>query len=207
MIDDITACSNLEVFEYQHDNNAIWGESYIDFYPFLFYNASSMQKHSLRELRLNNKGEFRPVDIDDEGDLNTFGYLIEFHQLRELRIPTRTLLQFGSNDQPRVSLLEILPPSLEYLNLAYCREEDFDIIIRNLRSMLAKREKQFLNLKRLEIGPDVLEMNPGAEYYHSTNFAVPESTQQSFASIQLVCREMGIQFGFRKDGDCTIRNW
>lgn len=206
MADYITSCANLEIFDYQHDNKAIWGESYIEFYPLLFYSALSTQKHSLRELRLNNHGENYPVSLDDdERDLKGFGSLTEFHQLRELQIPLHTLLQFDSNNQPKASLLEILPRSLEYLNLAVCREEEFDGVIKNLRGMLAQREERFPNLKKLEVHPYVLEMIPGATIPHSTNFAVPVSTQQLFAPIEIACRDMGIQFGFRKDGNCTIR--
>jgi hypothetical protein len=207
MADFINSCANLEIFDYQHDNKAIWGESYLDFRPFQFYNALCSQQHSLRELRLNHRGEQYSEGMDDEneGDWEGFGSLAGFHRLRELQIPLRTLLQFGSTDQPKVSLVEVLPPSLEHLNLATCRDHDFDIVIKNLRGVLAHREERFPNLKRLEVQPDVLEVVSGAPGPYSRDFVVTEFTQQSFAPVGIACRAMGIQFGFSKDGVCLIR--
>ncbi|KAJ5607995.1 hypothetical protein N7537_004614 [Penicillium hordei] len=199
----IISCANLEIFDYQHDNKSIWGEVYTDFYPLLFYNALCSQKHSLRELRLNNNGETGESGFDEDTEgFNGFGSLAEFHQLRELRMPLRTVLQFGSSDRPKVSLLEVLPPSLEFLNLAHYHEEDFEIVSKNLETMLAQRER-LPNLKRIEIQPYTLVMTAGA-ILHSTNFRVQESTQQSFLPFEMACHEMGIQFGFSKEGNCGL---
>lgn len=199
----IISCANLEILDYQHDNKSIWGEVYTDFCPLLFYNALCSQKHSLRELRLNNNGEIGEGRFDeDTEEFNGFGSLAEFHQLRELRIPLRTLLQFGSSNRPKVSLLEVLPSSLEFLNLAHYHEEDFDIVNKNLQTVLSQRER-LPNLKRIEIQPYTLMMTAGA-IVHSTNFRVQESTQQSFLPFDMACREMGIQFGFSKEGCCSF---
>jgi hypothetical protein len=197
MADFIRSCANLEIFEYQHDNKAIWGESYSDFRPLLFYNALCSQKHTLRELRLNNRGENMPAGFDDEydGRWDGFGSLAEFHRLRELQIPFFTLVQFGTTNQPKASLVEVLPPSLEYLNLSYCGDGDFDIVIKNIRGLLAQRE-QFPNLKKLEVKPDF--MVKIVETYGE--FRVPTSTQESFAPIGIMCRELGIDFGFNMHG-------
>lgn len=199
----IISCANLEILDYQHDNKSIWGEVYTDFCPLLFYNALCSQKHSLRELRLNNNGEIGEGRFDeDTEEFNGFGSLAEFHLLRELRIPLRTLLQFGSSNRPKVSLLEVLPSSLEFLNLAHYHEEDFDIVNKNLQTVLSQRER-LPNLKRIEIQPYTLMMTAGA-IVHSTNFRVQESTQQSFLPFDMACREMGIQFGFSKEGCCSF---
>ncbi|KOS39991.1 hypothetical protein ACN38_g9145 [Penicillium nordicum] len=199
----IISCANLEIFDYQHDNKSIWGEVYKEFCPLLFYNALCSQKHSLRELRLNNNGETGDSGFDeDTEEFNGFGSLAEFHQLRELRMPLRTLLQFGSSDQPKVSLLEVLPPSLELLNLAHYHEEDFEIVNKNLQAMLAQRGR-LPNLKRIEIQPYTLVMTAGA-IVHSANFRVQESTQQSFLPFDMASREMGIQFGYSKEGSCSL---
>ncbi|KAJ5968829.1 hypothetical protein N7501_005077 [Penicillium viridicatum] len=199
----IISCANLEIFDYQHENKCIWGEVYTDFCPLLFYNALCSQKHSLRELRLNNNGETGDSGFgEDTEEFNGFGSLAEFRQLRELRMPLRTLLQFGSSDRPKVSLLEVLPPSLEFLNLAHYHEEDFDIVNKNLQTTLAQRER-LPNLKRIEIQPYTLVMTKGA-IIHSTNFRVQESTQQSFLPFDMACREMGIQFGFSTEGYCSL---
>jgi hypothetical protein len=205
MTDFIHSCANLEIFDYQHDNKAIWGGSYLDFRPLLFYRALCSHRHTLRELRLNNQGENHPMrdsddDSDDDSDENDgrwdgFGSLADFHQLRELQIPFRTLLQFGNTDQPGVSLVEVLPSGLEYLHLAYCDEKDFEVVIKDLRTLLAQREK-FPNIKKLEVKPVRVERGQGT----SSEVRVPASTQERFAPIAMICRELGIDFGFNTRG-------
>ncbi|KAJ5497164.1 hypothetical protein N7463_009151 [Penicillium fimorum] len=197
MADFIHSCANLEIFDYQHDNKAIWGEIYLDIRPLLFYRALYSHRHSLRELRLNNQGEDESIGFDEgnDGRWNGFGSLAEFHQLRELQIPFCTLLQFGTTNQPRVSLVEILPSSLEYLNLSYCDDENFDLVIKNLSALLARRE-QFPNIKKLEVKPLFVERIQGV----LGEFRVPASTQQRFAPIGMICRELGIDFGFNMHG-------
>lgn len=180
--DWITSCAALEVFSYQHDNKAIWGESYLDFRPLLFYNALCSQKRSLRKLRLNNNGDNCDTGCDDESEhLKGFGSLVEFHQLRELHIPLRTLLQFGSSDSANVSLVEVLPPTLEILGLGDCHEQDFKIAIENLQSLLAQREL-FPNIKKIQVQPDHSQMM--------------ETTLQYFAPFEVVCQERGIVLSF-----------
>ncbi|CAG8424256.1 unnamed protein product [Penicillium salamii] len=140
--DYITSCANLEVLDYQHERDARGGTIYVDFRPILFYNALCSQKHSLRELRLNNNGKFNnePSWDDEPGEFDGFGSLAEFHQLCELQIGVRTILQYRSGEQPKVSLLDILPSSLEVLGLAHCYEKDYGAVIENLQTLLAHRE-------------------------------------------------------------------
>lgn len=206
MIDYITSCANLEIFDYQHDNKAIWGEIYLNFRPLAFYTALYTQRHSLRVLRLNNNGEIRGEDdwaADDEIDYTAFGSLVEFQQLRELRMPLHTLLQFGPNDHPAVSLLEVLPPSLEHLQLAgYC-VEDFDLVMSNLQSMLGQRQERFPNLKRLEIQPVIIEQDYSVRAPYAA-FRIPQSIKQAFALLKMQCDDLGIQFDFTRDGHHEI---
>ncbi|KAJ5166414.1 uncharacterized protein N7482_005195 [Penicillium canariense] len=205
MADYITSCANLEVFNYQHQNQAVWGEAYCNFHPLAFYPALYTQRHSLRVLRLNNNGEIYGLDrfVDDQDtEYSGFGSLAEFSQLRELRMLLRTLLQFGSNDQPAVSLLDVLPSSLEHLQLAgYC-VEDFDVVLGNLQGMLAQRTERFPNLRRLEIQPVILERLASASFIGKdwSPYDIPKSVKQAFAPIKLACDELGIAFGFTKDG-------
>ncbi|CAG8422205.1 unnamed protein product [Penicillium salamii] len=141
-INYITSCANLEVLDYQHERDARGGTIYVDFRPILFYNALCSQKLSLRELRLNNNGKFKnePSWDDEPGEFDGFGSLVEFHQLCELQIGVRTILQYRSGEQPKVSLLDILPSSLEVLGLAHCYEKDYGAVIENLQTLLAHRE-------------------------------------------------------------------
>lgn len=197
MTDFIHSCANLEIFDYQHDNKAIWAESYLDFRPLLFYRALCSHRHTPRELRLNDQGENHPMRDSDENDgrWDGFGSLADFHQLRELQIPFRTLLQFGTTDQPGVSLVKVLPSSLEYLHLAYCDEKDFEVVIKDLRTLLAQRER-FPNIKKLEVKPTRMEQGQGTW----SRVRVPESTQERFAPIEMICRWLGIDFGFNVRG-------
>ncbi|KAJ5745728.1 hypothetical protein N7520_010910 [Penicillium odoratum] len=201
MIDYIKSCANLEFLEYQHDNKAIWGELYFNFRPSEFYTALFTQRHSLRVLRLNNNGEIEgddEWDSDDGKDYTGFGSLVEFQQLRELRMPLRTLLQFGQNDHPTVSLLEVLPPSLEHLQLAGYRDEEFDLIMKNMQLMLRQRQKRFPNLKRIEIQPVVMERDYSVLTYPALK--IPQFVKQAFAPLKMQCDDLAIHFDFTKDG-------
>jgi hypothetical protein len=209
MADFIISCANLEVFDYQHDNTAIWNEPRIDFHPRLFYEALCTQKHSLRELRLNNIGEtdFLDDDSDEAGIFDGFGSLADFHQLRELRMPLCTLFQFDEDGRPKVSLSKILPPSLEYLQLTEYEEEDFDVVMENLGDVIAQREERFPNLEKLEIQPWIMEIKTEIEIpeegvtYDPADTEVPVSVKEAFAPFKAACEEMGISFAFSKYGD------
>lgn len=201
-------CKGLESFEFQHDDQAIWGESFCPFRPGQFYTSLSTQKHSLREIRLNNQGTHPwdpEVDFDEDLELGTFGSMMEFHQLRELRIPWATLLQVDSRNQPTASFSEILPASLEYLSLADCRKEHFTMIIEALRDLLKHREKRFASLRILEIQPYTVYRKPGANYVLWADcLGVPQSTIDMFAAVEIECQKMGIHFRFCQDGTHEI---
>ncbi|KAJ5281666.1 hypothetical protein N7478_007038 [Penicillium angulare] len=203
MADYITSCANLEIFDYDHDNKAVWGEIYLIFHPGAFYAALVTQKHSLRELRLSDHGETEPENCDDYDDydegnehFNLFGSLTEFHQLRELCIPVRTLLQFGLGDTPRVSLPDILPPNLEYLDLYQCLDKDFDVVMADLKRVVAQRTERFPNLTKLYIRLLNLEKIPRPINWWS--FEIPVSTHQAFATLTEICNQSGIDFRLRK---------
>ncbi|KAJ5653684.1 hypothetical protein N7490_000687 [Penicillium lividum] len=205
MIHYITSCVNLEFLEYQHDNKAIWGELYLNFRPSEFYTALLTQRHSLRVLRLNNNGEIKGEDdwdSDDGKDYTGFGSLVEFQQLRELRMPLRTLLQFGQNDHPAVTLLEVLPPTLEHLQLAGYRDVEFDLVMENIQPMLWQRQERFPNLKRIEIQPVVMERDYSVLAYPALK--IPQFVKQAFAPLKMQCDDLGIQFDFTKDGHHEI---
>ncbi|KAJ5893713.1 hypothetical protein N7495_005404 [Penicillium taxi] len=202
----VKACANLKVFNYQHQNQAVWGAEYYDFRPLKFYKALCIQKQNLQEIRLNNNGEIDGNGDNDDGiDYSGFGSLADFHQLHELRMPLRTLLQFGLSDRPSVSLPDVLPSSLEYLQLAGYYEEDFNVAIENLRSMLAQRKKRFPNLKRIEVQPVYMEQTPDTKIPHWMHYEIPESVKQAFAPFKVACDEQGIKFALTKEGEHRIR--
>ncbi|KAJ5113259.1 hypothetical protein N7456_001793 [Penicillium angulare] len=200
MADYITSCANLEVFNYQHDNKAVWGELYLTFQPGAFYAALVTQKHSLRKLWLSDGGETDAEDCDDydeEGNVhfNRFGSLTEFCQLQELSIPVRTLLEFGHGDTPRVSLPDILPESLEYLFLFDYLDEDFEVVSANLKRVVEQRTKRFPNLTKLYLQPSKLEK---ITLTHHWKFEIYASVQQAFAPLMEICNRSGIDFRLRK---------
>ncbi|RAL08077.1 uncharacterized protein BO97DRAFT_399005 [Aspergillus homomorphus CBS 101889] len=208
MNDFIAACANLEVFEYQHDDKAVWAESYVGFRPRAFYNALCTQKHSLRELRLNNTGESHSDDIDSEDDdgsvaWDDFGSLADFGQLRELHIPVRTLLQIGPHNRPPCSLDRVLPPNLELLNLAYYYQEDFGIVIENLHSLLKHKEHRFCNLREIQVQPYCVLLKPGA-IPHWSNFIIPDLVQKGFTPFKEECNRLGVDFNFTKHGNHRV---
>ncbi|KAJ5909048.1 hypothetical protein N7495_001730 [Penicillium taxi] len=209
MAEYIEACANLEVFNYQHQVQAIWGEAYHRFRPLAFYKPLLNQKNSLRVLRLDNIGESDPdfeVEYDIDLDYVSFGSLTEFRVLRELRIPLRTLLQYDSNNRPAVSLLKVLPSSIQILQLAKVCEEDLKVLVENLREVLARREDRFPNLNRLEIQPRLLEKDPSRVVYNPHwecswhVLKIPISFKEAFAPIQLLCDSIGIEFEFNEQG-------
>ncbi|CAI7643185.1 unnamed protein product [Penicillium pancosmium] len=205
----VKLCQALESFEFQHDDQAIWGESFYPFRPGAFYTSLSTQKNSLRVIRLNNRGEhpwyFDPDDFDEGFKLGTFGSMTDFHQLRELQIPWATLLQADSREKPTVRASDILPASLEHLHLADCREKDFSVIIEVLRDVLKLREKRFSNLKILEVQPKQLYRKPPGNYVWWVDcVGVPQSTIDTFASVEIECQEKGIEFRFNKNGTHRI---
>ncbi|GLA44281.1 hypothetical protein AnigIFM63309_002867 [Aspergillus niger] len=164
MADFVTSCANLEKFKYQHSNQVIWGERYMNFRPRAFYSALCTQKHSLQVLHLNDGGETQQSldDDDDDGDddddasvplTDWFGSLADFTKLWDLRIPASTLLNFHlSDDQPKVSSLkEILPFSLKWLCLSHYEDSLREQVISNLLEVVACRKEKFPYLEEVEI--------------------------------------------------------
>ncbi|KAJ6093038.1 hypothetical protein N7486_008327 [Penicillium sp. IBT 16267x] len=196
MYDYITACASLETFEYQHDNTAIWGQYSLSFQPGAFYTALLTQKQSLRELRLNDNGDNKTDGCDNELDkddyFNRFGSLVEFNQLRELRIPVRTLLEFGHGDRPEVSLPDVLPSGLEYLHLADYHREDFDVVMADLKRVVTQRTERFSNLTKIRLQSSGLERVPRSP--SGWRVGVPLILQQAFEPLTELCREAGIDF-------------
>ncbi|GFN11671.1 hypothetical protein AtubIFM56815_009212 [Aspergillus tubingensis] len=159
MADFITSCANLENFKFQHSNQVIWGERYMNFRPRAFYSALSTQKHSLQVLHLNDRGETGSSGFDEDvedGDpppIDWFGPMVDFTKLWDLRIPVATLLNFHlSDDRPRVSSLkEILPPSLKYLAVTHFESSQTDQVMSNMLEVVACRKEKFPHLEEVEI--------------------------------------------------------
>ncbi|KAJ5913614.1 hypothetical protein N7504_002497 [Penicillium tannophilum] len=180
MADYITACGNLEILEYQHCNDTPPG-------------------HLLRVLRLNDSGQSMAwgcADAFDNEEFNQFGSLTEFHHLRELRISVRTLLQFGHGDHPTVSLSTVLPWSLECLYLSHYWDDDFDVVVANLTSVVTQRAERFSSLTKVRIQSSDVERVPRAE--GGWKLELPESIHQIFAPLAEIFLEAGIDFGLCK---------
>ncbi|KAG2417094.1 hypothetical protein HFD88_008312 [Aspergillus terreus] len=217
MIEYVSSCANLEYFEYQHSNAANHGDVWLDFRPRRFHIALSTQKHSLRVLRLNDRGSTKGVDdlgMEDEGiysgddvDIEPwFGSLVDFTELRELRIPVRNLLQ--SDYRHRGSSLEdILPRSLEYLSLAKTDQAEFDIVEPQLRSLLALRSKCFPALRKLVIQLYQMELIPGKELRSANNEGncrVPHRTKEVLEEVRKTCGTEGVEFSFAHYGQYQV---
>ncbi|PYH91905.1 hypothetical protein BO71DRAFT_400979 [Aspergillus ellipticus CBS 707.79] len=194
MAEYITACANLECFDYQHCHQAIWSSSNIEFRPRTFYRALTTQKHSLQVLHLNDRGEHENLDIgadddsDDETDdfaENFFGSLAGFSKLWDLRIPVANLLSFHL-DPSVTSLKEILPPGLKLLHLADFNITQLSLLLSNLLDVVASRGEMFPLLERLEIQTNLVELVPQPEGPSWT-------LTQAFTPLSEACEAAGIQ--------------
>ena len=270
----ITYCANLEIFEYQHEKIkkvvTMPGHVSPGFKSHNIWKALVTQKHSLRELRLNDRGDIDTNDYDYEpegegyyesdfsetdsihggdtvqrrytmediermlasdsidtdssdsdtsdGDFagsndtlsveednihpNKFGSLAEFCQLRELRIPTSTIFQYDLDGKPAVSLIDVLPPSLEYLHLSHCEVQDFSMMRDELYRMVEYRTKRFPNLRRLCIRPFLVkELQPTAVVTLKEIRQIMGSctlAQKFFAEFADVCHDVGVHFWVSK---------
>jgi hypothetical protein len=216
MIEYISACANLEYFEYQHSNAANHGDVWLDFRPRRFHTSLLTQKHSLRVLRLNDCGVTKGVEdigFEDEGiysgdDVEIepwFGSLIDFTELRELRIPVRNLLDLKRRNRgPGFSLEATLPCSLEYLCLARTDQAEFDTLEPQLRRLLALQGKSFPALRKLVIQLYQMELIPGIEPsspIDKRNCRVPQSTKDAFEEVRRMCETVGVEFLFAYDGE------
>jgi hypothetical protein len=219
MIEYVSSCANLEYFEYQHSNAANHGDVWLDFRPRRFHTALSTQKHSLCVLRLNDCGITKGVDdlgMEDEGiytgdDVEIepwFGSLVDFTELRELRIPVRNLLDLSHRHRGlRTSLEDILPCNLEYLCLAKTDQVEFDTVEPQLRRLLALRGKCFPALRKLVIQLYQMELIPGKELSSASNGGdcrVPHSTKEVFEEVRRMCETEGVEFSFGHDGEYQV---
>ena len=202
----IQSCAGLESLHYHHEDYVEWAGQAWDFHPYEFYKSLSTQKHSLQVLHLHNKGKYNYMgdegeDLDFDPEYKRFGSLAEFTQLRDLRIPLKTLLQYGMTKTPGVSLENVLPPSLEHLTIVHYGEEYFDAISGGLTSMALERDR-FPNLKRVEVKPVIMLRGPRMP--RQNNFIVPQWFHDQFASIKVLFEERGIEFEIMKEGP---REW
>lgn len=199
--DIITSCAGLESLTYHHEDYVQWAGQAWDFHPYEFYKSLSTQKHSLQVLHLHNNGKYNYMgNVDDDEDFDPqykrFGSLAEFTQLRDLRIPLKTLLQYGMTKTPGVSLENVLPSSLEHLTLVHYGEEYFGAISGGLTVMALERDR-FPNLKRVEVKPVIMLRGPRIP--RQNNFIVPQWYHDQFASIKVLFEERGIEFEIMKD--------
>ncbi|KAJ9326884.1 hypothetical protein DTO027B5_4710 [Paecilomyces variotii] len=210
----IASCANLERFEYQHRNQAIYEKRHLSYRCHPFHAALLTQKDSLQVLRLNDIGIskwcIRPLyDQADNREARRhawFGSLAEFTALRELRMPVRNLLQSTKGQEPNQSLVEILPPSIEYLCLAKTDMIEYTMLESQLRRLLDVRGKQFPNLQKIVLQLFQMEVFPGEEEVRlkQKNWGVPPRAKEAFADIMSICKQEGVEFSFVNDEDYQI---
>ncbi|RAH65314.1 F-box protein [Aspergillus aculeatinus CBS 121060] len=202
----ITACQNLKVFDWQHNDIELIGESYRRFRPRAFYSSLSTQKHSLVELRLHGQSFYdigTDFDEDDDGEAeseldppdNWFGSLADFVKLQELRMRVVNLLDFRSESfEPNKALKNILPGSLERLFLTECHAEHTDRLHQELMELFACRTQKFPNLGLLIIVCKFLkELDPPTA---TRCECVPDALQKSFIEpIKAAAEGVGVDFG------------
>lgn len=213
----ITACAHLEHFEYQHHNQANWGEDYRNYRCRPFRAALLSQKESLRVLRLNDVGvTMRIGELGDDADIYGddireskaqawFGSLVEFVALKELRMPVRNLLDSTAGMEPNLALSEILPSGLETLVLTKVDFAEYSMLEGQLRRLLSVREQQFSGLREILLQPFQMEVVPSGEMCREErNLVVPKRAQTVFAGVRNICKEHGVEFGFTHYGDRQI---
>ncbi|RAK75267.1 F-box protein [Aspergillus fijiensis CBS 313.89] len=202
----IKSCQNLEVFDWQHNDIELLGESYRRFRPRAFYTSLSTQKHSLVELRLHGQSFYdigSDFDEDDDGEAeseldppdNWFGSLADFVKLQELRMRVVNLLDFRSESfEPNKALKNILPGSLKRLFLTECHAEHTDRLHQELMELFACRTQKFPHLGLLII---VCKFLKGMEPPTATRYeCVPDALQKSFIEpIKAAAEVVGVDFG------------
>ncbi|KAJ9236340.1 hypothetical protein DTO166G5_4102 [Paecilomyces variotii] len=211
MAEFIASCANLERFEYQHRNQALYERTYLSYRCHPFHTALLTQKHSLQVLRLNDIGIAKWVLYEEADNPEArrhawFGSLADFTTLRELRMPVRNLLQSTKGQEPNQSLVEILPPSIEYLCLAKTDMIEYTMLESQLRRLLDVRGKQFPNLQKIVLQLFQMEVFPGEEEVRlkQKNWGVPPRAKEAFADIMSICKQEGVEFSFVNDEDYQI---
>ncbi|KAJ9202662.1 hypothetical protein C8Q69DRAFT_448693 [Paecilomyces variotii] len=211
MAEFIASCANLERFEYQHRNQALYERTYLSYRCHPFHTALLTQKQSLQVLRLNDIGIakwvlFEEADNPEARRHAWFGSLAEFTALRELRMPVRNLLQSTEGQEPNQSLVEILPPSIEYLCLAKTDMIEYTMLESQLRRLLDVRGQQFPNLQKIVLQLFQMEVFPGEEEVRlkQKNWGVPPRAKEAFADIMSICKQEGVEFSFVNDEDYQI---
>lgn len=149
---------------------------------------------------LPHGGDSTPPHEEDNVHHNGFGSLAEFCELRELRIPASTILQYDIDGKPTVSIIDVLPASLEYLHLSHCEENDFYMIMDELYSVLEHRKQKFPNLRRLCVRPSHLKelKIPACLSEIHQRLKICTLAQQLFAEFADVCHDAGIHFWISK---------
>ncbi|KAJ5987091.1 hypothetical protein N7451_011456 [Penicillium sp. IBT 35674x] len=203
----IAACAHLEHFEYQHSNQAEWGEDYRSYRCRPFHAALSTQKESLRVLRLNDIGVTRiwKWDHNQVTAQAWFGSLVDFVALKELRMPVRNLLDSTAGKEPNLALSEILPSGLEVLVLSKVDFVEYSMLEGQLSRLLDVKEQQFPHLRSISLQTFQMEVVQGEEVNRATrNWSIPKRAEMVFKGVRSSCEEHGIDFSFFLDGDYQI---
>lgn len=222
----IKCCKNLEVFEYQQSRR---DESSLDwwfgpYHPQPIYDALVTQKKSLRVLRMDDHGSISQVSRNQpeliSDDLydgfarqeKWLGSLQGFTSLREIQLPFLDLLDFDNPQGPKLSLLDVLPPSLEYLCLAKIKAGSWRALQENVAGMLEDYQKNFPNWVTLELRPYIRAYymtRPGGmskDFKNLLHISLPPSADRILESVKMVCQEK-VKLVVRDQTDVDIEWW
>lgn len=157
--DLISSCANLECFEF--DSSGQMGE---------LFEPLSLAKKNLRSLWNIRNSRFPESSWRDM----RFRSLADFSELREIRLPLESLLDISGPGDSQVgvgtSLVEILPPLVEWLCLMDCKREQLATLIPGLHGLVSVKNTRVPFLARLDIEGSFISLPTsmiGREYVSS----------------------------------------
>lgn len=146
----VGSCADLKSFKYQHSDSNVLSHGY---QPSAFYRSLTHSKKSLQILWLDHYGSHHPFTAAGLNQTHDewFGSLVDFSDLRELRIRLPNLLDIRYQHEPTTPLLECLPSSLETLYIEGCEERCLGVLVAQLQTVIKHRRTRFPNLQRVDI--------------------------------------------------------
>ncbi|KAF9887536.1 hypothetical protein FE257_010114 [Aspergillus nanangensis] len=196
----ITSCANLEHFEYQHILQVVWGGASIGFRPTTFYRPLWTQRHSLKTVHLNYRGEGGNRELDEEDDDDEdadgwFGSLQEFRSLSGLWMRASNLLDLTPDGRGlRSSLVLSLPGSLQSIYISDCGEIHLSHLTAAILELLAHKTEKFPLLRRIGISPSYLLLKKTKRFQQigqDTKFK--PIVYEKFELMQKGCQNAGVE--------------
>ncbi|KAJ5179981.1 hypothetical protein N7492_003191 [Penicillium capsulatum] len=195
----IAPCANLLSFKYQHSDTHVLSQGY---QPTAFHRALAGSKETLHTLWLDHYGDhyaFTAAGLNQSHD-EWFGSLAEFTALRELRIRLPNLLDIRYQSEPSMSLVEVLPSSLETLFIEGCEERHMTMLGAQLQAVIKSRSRA-RNLRRVDIEGafrndpfDEFRESGGLPSGHPSGNFIREKIIQMAESLHIACAIAGAEF-------------